>query len=1071
MMWISSWFTLILTLLKKTKPICFNLIGFLLIFSCCGWAQSPTVPVSSNIFFSQLSTKNGLSYNLINCLHQDRQGFIWIGTFNGLDRFDGTHFIPFKHNRTQSNSIAHNNIMDICEDKAGNIWVATVNGVSRYSKDSNTFTNYLLETNSSEAFSNNVVNNILCDRNGTIWATSLGGLFEFLPAKNRFKAYRHDPANPATLSSNLIHRNSLVEDPNHPRLWLGSGKGLNCFDLNKKVFYNYRNNPQHSTAFTDHRIYPLAFDRLGQLLFGDEHQRQLLAYNAKNNQTTAITPVLASNKQVELASISAIYIDPQNDIWLSSWNNEIFHRTSATNTWIQLQHDDADPGSINSNFFWDALQTREGVTFVGGLYGLSIYKPNNAYQTIFNPALAFPERKSPLRIFSLVEDDAGTVWMGTNWNGLIAYNVSKQTFTTHPVAGHATLPLSVSTVFHLAIVDDNIWVCTRNGIQIFNPVTQQYKPFTGIPAKEKLQESYVTWMFQDSRKTVWISASSRWLFEYHPQTKIYKRHNLDSLSGSSDVTNVTSFAEDKLGNVWFGTYLGRLYQYNSNQQTFTVHLPNQNQRPRVLQQPINDLWAGPDNKIWYASEGGGLVQYDPVRNRFKSWMESDGLLMDVCNRILPDRQGNLWVNSYEGHTIFDPVRERIVNPRVRYGQRENNFFSNTQYRLRNGDLLFVNTGNLIRVNPDKIGGAQAASKPVISSLAVFEKSRPLFSDTSPIELTYKENFFTLAFSSLAAPGSAPIEYTYRLTNYDPDWVRSENRTFATYTGVKGGHYLFQVRARTQQGNWSSVQSLPIYIQPPFWQTGWFQLGLFGTFIGLFIFIARNREKRLMLQQAEKSEFKERLAATEMKALRSQMNPHFLYNSLNAIRLFVLQNDSDNADKYLVKFSRLMRLILDNSRQEWVTLASELEQLQLYLELEQLRFDHKFEFVIETNPDLNKESLLIPPMIIQPYIENAILHGIAHKTETGTIWVRVRSTPDHLECVVEDDGIGRRRAAELKSRTPTSHRSVGLQVTAERLQLIGQRNGKQTGVTVIDKENEDHQATGTRVVIELPLMNA
>ena len=206
----------------------------------------------------------------------------------------------------------------------------------------------------------------------------------------------------------------------------------------------------------------------------------------------------------------------------------------------------------------------------------------------------------------------------------------------------------------------------------------------------------------------------------------------------------------------------------------------------------------------------------------------------------------------------------------------------------------------------------------------------------------------------------------------------------------------------------------------------------------------------------------------MKALRAQMNPHFLYNSLNSIRLFVLQNDSDNADRYLVKFAQLMRLILENSRQEWVTLASELEQLTLYLELEQLRFDHKFDFTINIDPAIAIENVSIPPMIIQPYIENSILHGIAHKKERGHIWVTIKWDNEGLECAVEDNGVGRQKAGELKSKTVSSHKSMGLKVTQERLQLINERDGKTTKITVIDRVDAQHKPTGTCVVVQLPI---
>jgi LytS/YehU family sensor histidine kinase len=166
----------------------------------------------------------------------------------------------------------------------------------------------------------------------------------------------------------------------------------------------------------------------------------------------------------------------------------------------------------------------------------------------------------------------------------------------------------------------------------------------------------------------------------------------------------------------------------------------------------------------------------------------------------------------------------------------------------------------------------------------------------------------------------------------------------------------------------------------------------------------------------------------------------------------------------------MRLILDNSRQEWVSLASELDQLQLYIELEQLRFNDGFDFKIETDSSLRKEDIAIPPMIIQPYIENAILHGIAHKKEKGHILISLKPVNKHLECLVEDDGIGRERAAVLKSKRISAHNSVGLKVTEERLQLISERTGKEASVAVIDKFDESKMPAGTKVIVRLPLMN-
>jgi LytS/YehU family sensor histidine kinase len=232
-----------------------------------------------------------------------------------------------------------------------------------------------------------------------------------------------------------------------------------------------------------------------------------------------------------------------------------------------------------------------------------------------------------------------------------------------------------------------------------------------------------------------------------------------------------------------------------------------------------------------------------------------------------------------------------------------------------------------------------------------------------------------------------------------------------------------------------------------------------------------RERRIIAEQKLQSDFREHTMSLEMKALRSQMNPHFIYNSLNSIRLFVMQNQNEDAEKYLVQFSRLMRLILDNSRQEWVSLQSELDLLRLYMELEQLRFDHKFDFYISVDEVLQAEQLFLPPMLIQPYVENAILHGIRHKTGKGHLMIRISSQNKQLLCEVEDDGVGRAKAAELKSKSVTTHKSIGTQVTEERIHLLKNAEGVAASIRFEDKINEQGQSTGTRVVLSLPLLTS
>lgn len=987
-----------------------------------------------------------------------------MGTFNGLNRYDGSRFVVFKSDRHDPNTIIHNNINDICEAPNGDIWIGTANGVSHYVKSKNLFINYLLEPRSKDASRANDVTNILCDRRGQIWVTSLGGLYVFHPAKESFVAYKNDPANPTSISSNRIHRNAMAEDPVRPLIWLGSEKGLNCFDIDKKIFYNYLNNPEKLPVFNESAVFPITFDRKNRLVFGDYGLVKIVSYSYADKIVTYSDEVIRKNEKQSPASLPALFFDYDNNAWACSWNYMVYFQDATTGKWERIKYDAANRTGINSDFFWDAMQAKDGSIYIGGTYGLSIYNPTGSFYTVYKPAEKFAHIKKFGNTTGFVEDESGKLWFSAS--GLFSYDFRTGHYKQYPI------PAGIygQYITSLAKIKNELWLSTPRGITIFDLHKEKFRSFTGLPPSENISGTSIGWSYGDSKGYVWFSAGGKYLYRFDPVGKSYRRYNPDSLFiEDAKVTSTEAFSEDKNGNLWFGTYSGMLYKYSHDSDRFSAHVPPANQQPLVFQRPINDIYADQQGKIWMATEGGGLIRFDPVSENFKAWRESDGLVMDVCNRIIPDAQGKLWIGSYEGFSVIDPRLEKIEHSKVDYGQRENNFYSRGKHLLRNGKIVVGDENQFIVIDPALAQQQKAPVVPVISNISVFEKPKPLYRSIDTIRLSYKENFLTIDFSSFSFLPDNAVEYSYRLKGYDINWVNSGVRNSATYTGVPGGFYPFEVKVRYKGGNWSAPAVLGVDIAPPYWETWWFRAAMIAIAVAGILLIMKLREKRLVKEEKIKSEFRERLTASEMKALRSQMNPHFFYNSLNAIRLFVLQNDSDNAEKYLVKFARLMRLILDNSRQEWVSLASELDQLHLYIELEQLRFNNGFDFKIDTDPSLRKEDIAIPPMIIQPYIENAILHGIAHKKERGHIFITLKPVNNYLECVVEDDGIGRERAAALRSKRIASHKSVGLRVTEERLQLISQRTGKEASVAVVDKFDEAKNSLGTKVVVRLPLI--
>jgi LytS/YehU family sensor histidine kinase len=243
--------------------------------------------------------------------------------------------------------------------------------------------------------------------------------------------------------------------------------------------------------------------------------------------------------------------------------------------------------------------------------------------------------------------------------------------------------------------------------------------------------------------------------------------------------------------------------------------------------------------------------------------------------------------------------------------------------------------------------------------------------------------------------------------------------------------------------------------------------LLGFIIFRNLILKRKNEK--LANEKTKSELQHQASELEMQALRAQMNPHFIFNSLNSINRFILQNNKAQASEYLTKFSKLVRMILQNSQASLISLESELESLELYLEIEALRFDYHFAYKISAPKDMDIEMLKVPPLIIQPYVENAIWHGLMHKDEKGQLDIEVSQEDNYLSIKITDDGIGRKQSAALASKSATKHKSMGLRITADRIAMLQNSNGTESPVTINDLVNADGSAAGTEVIIKMPFI--
>ena len=333
-----------------------------------------------------------------------------------------------------------------------------------------------------------------------------------------------------------------------------------------------------------------------------------------------------------------------------------------------------------------------------------------------------------------------------------------------------------------------------------------------------------------------------------------------------------------------------------------------------------------------------------------------------------------------------------------------------------------------------------------------------------LSLHYQQNSIEFDFVGLSYQVPNSVEFKYKLEGLDSEWKTTAS-SYVQYNFLPPNSYRFFVLAKNNDGVWStSPDSLAFAICPPFYSTWWFNSGLL-LITGLLIFgFVQFRIKQVKNREEFKTRLNQAVVEGELKALRSQMNPHFIFNSMNSIKYFISKNDSETANKYLSKFSKLIRMILDNSRHHSISLSEELSALQLYLELETMRFGGKFSYEISVADDINPEITEIPSMMLQPFAENSIIHGIMPKSSAGKVFIGVTRTDNQLIFVIDDDGVGRKKNENIIN----FHQSVGISVTRQRLEIMTASLSSKSDIRIIDKIDDCGKPAGTRVEIIIPV---
>jgi hypothetical protein len=479
-----------------------------------------------------------------------------------------------------------------------------------------------------------------------------------------------------------------------------------------------------------------------------------------------------------------------------------------------------------------------------------------------------------------------------------------------------------------------------------------------------------------------------------------------------------------------------------------------------------------DGNMWVGTIGAGLNFIDLAMKEITRYSEQDGLPNNVIYSALEDDDGNIWISTNYGLTRFDRDNRSFIKYDVKDGIQGNEFNGGAYYKNDKGEMYFGGMNGFNLFHPDEIKTNEVPPIMVITGFSIFNDPQPgPFLDGDTIVLRYSDNFFSIEFAALEYTNPSKNIFRYKLENYDNQWItRDASMREADYKKVSPGTYVFRVIGANNDGVWNtSGTSLVIRITPPWYETWIFRILFALLVIFTFWSIIYWRFKSLKKKhEVEKKvlEIEKQIFELEQKALRLQMNPHFIFNSLNAIQSFVISNDTEKAIPYLAKFSHLMRMILANSSESYIPLKDELRALKYYMDLEKLRFDDSFDYTIEIDEVIDEDFVEIPPMILQPYVENAIIHGLNHKEERGKLELKFKLNKRSLTCTIEDNGIGRERARQIREQSGIRRQPRGMMITRERLEIMKRQNKEDFSVDVEDLKDPDGNAAGTRVSISM-----
>ena len=982
---------------------------------------------SQHYNFINYSIEQGLPQSQVEDIFVDSKGYIWFATLGGVSKFDGRKFQNF----STEDGLLDNQVKTIFQDKKGGIWIGTLGGVSLFNGQN--FKNIQLK---SELSKNNITS-ITQDRSGCIWLGTDGAGICKLVDQDTDLQFTY-----LTTDNGLPHNyvRALLCD-NEGNIWIGTRSGIT---INKDG--KFQNSPYQ--RFDKVNVSDLVQAKNGEIListYGDGvytyHNNQITNYNKSNG--------LLSNY------IRSITEDNLGNYWLASKKGITKLDFTASNKKVLTFT--TQEGLVTNNIK-SISRDYEGNIWIGS-DGKGVMK-------LTGEAFVNYSTKDGLSsdiVMSVVEDADNNMWFSTYGEGIsVVYNKSKKGEFKTLKTRHG---LSNNTVW-CSYVDKNknIWFGTSDGISVYaDGKFKNFKVDDGLISKK------VTSITQDSKGNMWFGCKEG--VSKFDGTNFLNFTEEDGFSAK----NVRSILEDSKGYLWFGTSTG-LVKYDG------IAFSEYSSIPGLKDNTIYTVLEDFNHNLWLGTKSG-LVKFD--RESFDIIKIGDSYNSNFINFMIFDDKQHLWAGTNQGIYELD-VPElyksgEVVTLHYTNWEGINSLECNLNgaYKDHSGNMWFCTSGGVVKYDPAKAIGNIKNIEPCIdiTNAQLFLEETNWVDNGSlnestglpeDLELTYDQNHFTFYYTGISHTNPYKVRYQYILEGFDNEWAPVTEASFATYSNLPHGDFTFKVKASNKFGKWSSEPAVFSFkITPPFWLTWWFSVlcALAVAVLAYFIYLWRTNVNKRKIH-TQKLIHNSKMLVLEQKALNASMNRHFIFNALNSIQYYINKQDKRAANNYLTNFAKLIRRNLDDSHNNLVSLQEELERLELYLSLENMRFTDKFSYEINVDDDIDKEGIKVPSMLLQPFVENSINHGILPMDKKGKVTVNIKKNKeDELIFEIEDDGIGIEESLKSKGSDNKPHNSKGLEITKSRLELIRNMTNKNAYIVgPMEIKNKNDKSQGTRVEI-------